>query len=500
MLLTLEQKNKKLNKEKLLLFLLKYKNSGNNSLFREFLFQSCELGNLNCIKLLLDNGMDINQQNELGETLMHISVAQNDYELTQLLVSYNPDLRIKTKEEGLTVEDYVKIRNDPKIKRIIKDLKEKKKIKSEIINFIREDMNILNNKEFDIDNYPEKNKSFLEIENYEGEKIIQKNDEIKNKKSLKKNSNNIITNNKGSKLNQNLSFLVNTDFNEAHSPKNAILIADYNNLVKHKKHLTENPFDMKITKEMKFSSPPSIIKKDEFHRSISPSCVQSLKTAHTLNKEFYEASPLFINKRKKSADKKDEFIKFMLDINLPKAYAKNLINNGFDDLEVLILQEKSGTALTNQNLKDIGIMVPGDRAKILVHLEELSGNLQFLEKNIIYSNIVKDLEINSLYKFLSSIHLQEYFERFEEKGYYNAELLYTQMMSKYPITEDILKNDFEITKIGHINRIIQGLNENAKKYFKTLQNKVKKLDDFKPIKYEYRNPSIINNCETCMII
>ena len=35
-----------------------------------------------------------------------------------------------------------------------------------------------------------------------------------------------------------------------------------------------------------------------------------------------------------------ELSKFMLDIKLPKIYAKNLLYNGFDDLKVLIMQTK----------------------------------------------------------------------------------------------------------------------------------------------------------------
>ena len=138
-----------------------------------------------------------------------------------------------------------------------------------------------------------------------------------------------------------------------------------------------------------------------------------------------------------------ELSKFMLDINLPKIYTKNLLYNGFDNLKVLIMQTKNRIALSNQNLKDIGINVAGDRTKLLIHLEELAENYPFLlEKNIIYSNKIEENNYNSLYKFLASINIQEIIKTFYKKGYYNAELLYIQMVSKHPINEKNIKKWF----------------------------------------------------------
>ena len=116
-----------------------------------------------------------------------------------------------------------------------------------------------------------------------------------------------------------------------------------------------------------------------------------------------------------------ELSKFMLDINLPKIYVKNLLYNGFDNLKVLIMQTKNRIALSNQNLEDIGINVVGDRTKLLIHLEELAENYPFLlEKNIIYFNKIEENNYNSLYKFLISINLPEIIKTFYKKGYYNA--------------------------------------------------------------------------------
>jgi hypothetical protein len=47
-----------------------------------------------------------------------------------------------------------------------------------------------------------------------------------------------------------------------------------------------------------------------------------------------------------------------------------LINNGFDDYIMMIEQMKSNNPITHENLKCIGINIPGHRAKILIKLEE----------------------------------------------------------------------------------------------------------------------------------
>ena len=262
--------------------------------------------------------------------------------------------------------------------------------------------------------------------------------------------------------------------------------------------------DIRLSKqfstEFKYFTSP-LRKKDELlnyynNRSINPSCVQSLTTSHTINKDHYD-SPLINNKASKSINKKIELSNFMSEIGLPYSYANNLIDNGFDDLEVLISQTKKNIALTEQNLKDIGINLPGDRAKIMIHLEELAGKFPFkLEKDIIYFN--KNEENNmSLYNFLTSINLEEYIETFIHNGYNNAELLYIQMVSKNPITEDILKNDFGLNKIGHIKRIMLNLVSCSENYIKKLKNKNIESRNSKSIVFE-GNP-YLNSCDACFI-
>ena len=528
--LTLRPKIKKFNFEYLLLFLLKYLNHATESIFYEYFFQSCELGKVNNVKILLENGLSVNCQNNLGETPLHIAISKNDIELIKLLIKYEPYTNLSTDKDNLTAMNYAEIRGNKNIIQLINDLNEiniKKKIKSEIIDYINKDMNNMNNLDFSsISSLMNKNDDIEQIQNYNGEIMsIVNNEEASssinnnhinknvNIKSLKK-----INNNKDNSKNTITQTIINeSDFCEDISPKNTIKVNNYNNNINiinnnlnandenYQRFFTEECIcDIKMsnqfTTDLKYFTSP-LKKKDELlnyynNNSINPSIVQSLTTSHSINKEQYE-SPLLLSKSSKSLDKKSELCNFVTEINLPMIYGNYLLDNGFDDLEVLISITKNSIALTNQNLKDIGITVPGDRAKILIHLEELAGNFPFiLEKDIIYSNKI-DENRNSLYKFLSSINLEEYIREFTENGYYNAELLYVQMVSKNPINEDILKNDFALSKIGHIKRIMLNLMNCSQNYIKRLKSINGDDKSYKSIIFE-ENP-YSKACDACLI-
>ena len=529
--LTLRSSIKKYNLDYLLNYLLKYLNSSNKSIFYEFLFQSCEQGILNNVKLLLENGLSVNCQNVLGETPLHIAILKNDIDLIKLLIKYEPNTNLTTDKNGLTVMNYAEIRKNKKIIKMIEDLVEKNKkelIKSEIIDYINKDMNNINQiVNEDINTFITKN-NIEEIQNYNGEKLTIINEEENNTINRNENTNNSKLNHKNNKNDNKFTItqtiLNESDFCEEISPKNTIKVNNFSNNINninninnsnsngivndenHRRNFTEDCFcDMKISKRfstsLKYYTSP-LRRKEELlnyynNNSINPSCVQSLTTSNTVNREQYE-SPLISNKTSKSIDKKIELSKFIQEINLPKNYVNILLDNGFDDLEVLVNQTKNGIALSEKNLKDTGIKLKGDRAKILIHLEELAGNFHFLlEKDIIYNNLIEENKNNSLYKFLASINLEDYINIFYEKGYYNAELLYIQMVSKNPITEDILKNEFGLNKIGHIKRILLNLQSCSENYILRLKNKNKESQYYKSVVFD-SNP-YLKACEACLI-
>ena len=486
------------NFHSLISLLLKYKTAQNEPIFYDFFFESCELSKINNVKILLDHKFDINRQNELGETPLHIAVAKNDEELVKLIIKHEPRTDLVTNKDNFTVMNYAEICGNNTIIELVGDLNQKNlknKIKSEVVDLIKKDMMNMNVNNISTFSGFSKNKNFDEIQNYNGEKIstilnddtnnnISPTSKIPNKMNIKIQNNEKNCNNTITIINDSESF-------DDISPKNINKIINYDN---NNKNI--NIISSESPKNIYFPSPS---KKKECTSSIKSSYLQSLKTCHTLSKE-HELSPIYKNYKTripKLFNKKNEIIKFISEINLPQRYSEILIENGFDDLAVLTNQMKKGLALSYQNLKDIGINNPGDRAKILIHLEEISQNFDFvLENDVIYSNTNPEEKTGSLYYFLLKLNLEEYFNNFIENGYNNAELLFIQMASKNPITEDIIKNDLCIEKIGHLQRIMISLKEESKKYVGSLTKK-ENNDKNKNIIYE-ENP-YLNSCDACSI-
>ena len=471
----------------LLIFLLKYLSSNTLSIFTEFFFQSCELGSLNIVRILLENDLDINSQNNLGETPLHIAVAKNDIELIKLLIEYNPKTNIVTYKDGLTVMNYAEIGRNKIIYKIIKELNEKnikEEIKNEIKDYINIDMdNIIMNNDNNKDTSSSLfcktdrfNYNYEQIQNFNGEKISIITDSDINSSLLNNNLNkNNVSNYENKCINTQQTIINESDYNEETTPtkKNKFLYPRNKQRIQNINILNiNNSSNKKNNKEIKFFSSSFKKKSITNNLSLNPSYIQSLTTCHTSIKysKIYE----FIN-----------------EINLPKEYAFNLIDNGFDNLEMLISQTKNGIALTYENLREIGIKKPGERIKILIHLEEISENFKFLFPKIIYNNDNNDnIDIknksNTLKFFLEKIGKKNFFINFYENGINNIELLFIQMASKQPLNENILINDLNIKK-QDANAIIIKLYEYSRNYI----NKLKMLN-----KRNNNNENIINNNST----
>ena len=178
---------------------------------------------------------------------------------------------------------------------------------------------------------------------------------------------------------------------------------------------------------------------------------------------------------------------------------------GFDDLDVLIYQAKHGIALTYENLRDIGIKKPGERIKILIHLEEISDNFNFfIPKNIFMDEFDKKNNYNSLKIFLEKIGMNKFLKNFLENGIYNSELLYIQMSTKQPLTDNILINDLGINR-KDAKTIIIKLKEISKNYINKIKimNKrnIREIRDVninnKSFIYEENNKN--KSCDMCIL-
>ena len=492
------QKFSYFNLDCLLLFLLNYLNPATLSLFTEFLFQSCELGSLSIVQILLDNNLDINSRNELGETPLHIAVAKNDIELIKLLVEYEPKTNIGTYKDNLTAVDYAEICGNKNIFKMIKKLNEKnikEEIQNEIKDCINNDMD-----DMDLDDENGENKNFEQIQNFNGEKISIITESDINSSNLNNNFNKYSNGNslyESKYINTQQTIINESDYNEDITPisKNIILFSkgktnNSNNSI------TNSTFNSnkKNRKEIKFFSSSFKKKSITNNISVNPSYIQSLTTCHSTNKE---------NKELYNSLKFSKIIEFITEINLPKEYANILIDNGFDNLDVLIYQAKHGIALTYENLRDIGIKKPGERIKILVHLDEISNNFNFYFPKKIFSD---DYEINNgfntIKNFLEKIGMKKFLNNFIQNGIYNVELLYIQMGSKQSLKKDILIDDLDINA-NDAKKIFFKLYENSRNYINKMKllNKrnIKDYQDInnKSIIYEENNKN--KSCDMCIL-
>ena len=492
------QKFSYFNLDCLLLFLLNYLNPTTLSLFTEFLFQSCELGSLSIVQILLDNNLDINSRNELGETPLHIAVAKNDIELIKLLVEYEPKTNIGTYKDNLTAVDYAEICGNKNIFKMIKKLNEKnikEEIQNEIKDCINNDMD-----DMDLDDENGENKNFEQIQNFNGEKISIITESDINSSNLNNNFNKYSNGNslyESKYINTQQTIINESDYNEDITPisKNIILFSkgktnNSNNSI------TNSTFNSnkKNRKEIKFFSSSFKKKSITNNISVNPSYIQSLTTCHSTNKE---------NKELYNSLKFSKIIEFITEINLPKEYANILIDNGFDNLDVLIYQAKHGIALTYENLRDIGIKKPGERIKILVHLDEISNNFNFyFPKKIFLDDYEINNGFNTIKNFLEKIGMKKFLNNFIQNGIYNVELLYIQMGSKQSLKKDILIDDLDINA-NDAKKIFFKLYENSRNYINKMKilNKrnIKDYQDInnKSIVYEENNKN--KSCDMCIL-
>ena len=166
---------------------------------------------------------------------------------------------------------------------------------------------------------------------------------------------------------------------------------------------------------------------------------------------------------------------FLSQINMEK-YITIFAFNGFDDINLILEQSRNGiSSIQDSELKEAGIKIPGDRAKILIRIQEISNNFTFpVPKEVYYSiennkTIENDKNIQKIKNWLKSIKVDNYFTNFINCGYYSLELLLVQMASSNPINNEILKEELGIEKIGYRSRIINKLKEDSRRYIRELE-------------------------------
>ena len=175
--------------------------------------------------------------------------------------------------------------------------------------------------------------------------------------------------------------------------------------------------------------------------------------------------------------KNNSLKEFLTQISMQK-YIKNFIDSGFDDMKIILEQAQKGIYIKDSELKEAGILIPGDRAKILIRIQEKSGNFKFaIPKSVYYvckniNKINNDINIKNLRNWLKNLRIDNYLKNFIYNGYHSIELLFLQMESQSPLTAEILKEEIDIDKVGHRSRIINKLKEDGRSYINKLKTSV----------------------------
>ena len=388
-----------------------------------FLSYAIKRNNINIINLLLTSPiLNITYQNELtGNTYLHLAVLQQNIKLIKELLNKNINIDIQNNDGNTALHLAYYINNIKIIKLLIE-----------------------NNIDFGI-----KNKKGL---------IAEEIDPIDN-------------------VNNIAGYDINSNSGETTKYKSSLKTK------KDRKKLLSNGLDY-LCEDKSILDKKENIYIDKF--DIDDKNLNTIYNDEEYEKDFIEINNDFnlstINSQN-NCEKKEKEIKcdnkplyeFLSQINMQKYY-DNLNNNGFEYINMIIDDIKLGNYLTDEQLKSIGISIPGDRAKILIRLEEKSNLFDFnVSKNVYYclNNLEKiklDINIIKLNNWLKDIKLEQYLKNFIDNGYYSLELLLMQSLSKNPLNNDILKNELNIEKLGHRTRILNKLKEESKNYLNNLRN------------------------------
>lgn len=504
-------------------------------IYKEFMFQCCEMGKSEMLRLLFqENLLDINTQNSYGETPLHILASKGDIDSLKTILTFNPDKKIKTKE-GIIPYDYAIEQGNQDIINMLIVPNDNSKMNLNLMSneiegnkrYCHTDRN--NKEEYEIEencnyNCSENNerkvisvivKSEEDEMKSEGDEHISKEEEYV--KEIRDETSEI----KPKKFDDLFEFDTETNKDEYYeqikfftnhnevdqlksSKEEAEVKGIFNNQLTISSSLNAHPNNLNtsskyINKEKTYNNIHSKINSDVIeskdHNMItsnnkinmlptsfifSPSKTKAnsylarnnesnITINNTNNLIFPKTSQTSRQIPKSSLDyyntnfseSNSLIFSFLKELDL-QSYTHSLVENGFNDISLMIEQTKHAIAISDKNLFDIGVVNPGDRAKILVRLEERAKLFPFsIDKEKVYMKTNRNQ--NALYRMLSSIKLEFYLDNFINTGYISSDLMYLQMLTRQPITEAIL-TEIGIDKIGFRMRLLNKLRTEAQNY------------------------------------
>ena len=221
---------------------------------------------------------------------------------------------------------------------------------------------------------------------------------------------------------------------------------------------------------------------------VEPSISLTNNNTNNINKNMFNNNQIKNNElteikkiNKEIKDPKEDLYKFLEKIEMEQ-YIDLFINEGFDDINLVINQIKKGNPINDDILREMGIERPGDRAKILIRIQECAHLFDFKIpfEAVYYINRKKfeflkyDFHVKALQNWLKKMKLQHYLDKFYNNGYYSPELIFIQKASKFPINDTIIERDLKIENINDRKLIMSSITSNSKSYVSDLQKKYKK--------------------------
>ena len=461
--------------------------------------------NYNLIHNLIRKGIDLNIQNNLGNSPLHLAYELDDSVAINILIKNNINTRLKNKKGQIAEE--INIKNNYDLNNNLNNIDDIYLLKRSNTQ-TNKNINNLNNFDFNDEDFESMNEN---VNSEELNKSLNKykysySNNIDNKKLEYKN---YFSNSDSNKINKNYNYKnfpeVSTDFiseslNKKENNEDFFnLDTSIDNIKKENKDKVEINFNMLSDdiKKMYDSAALENIKSNKMKFSFPennfnnlPNDLNSNINNNNLNNDNNNENDIFRHVKGKSKttqlltkitfnlNKIDgkKLYDFLLEIKMEKYY-NFFITNGFDDINLIIEQTKNNElGINDKELKEIGIQLPGDRAKILIRIQEKAHNFSFkIPENVYYIcedliNIENDNNIIKLNKWLENIKCGFYLNNFISNNYFSLELLLIQMIAKNKLTEEIL-DEMGIYKIGHKIRILNKLKEDVK----NLQNNKKLL-------------------------
>jgi len=150
-----------------------------------------------------------------------------------------------------------------------------------------------------------------------------------------------------------------------------------------------------------------------------------------------------------------------------------LVEAGYEDIEALKRQVRSGKPLGIEELKKIGVRKAGHRLRLLACLEEEAKGRPRLQAQIAHTapaslhcctqtaTASAPASLPTMQQWLDSLNLAHLMNSFVDSGFDDLEQLLGLMHTRYIVTDQVLKEDVGVGKLGYRQRLLIRIEEDC---------------------------------------